>query len=67
MLAGWVLVEAWCEAELTPESVEESYGIRGGLGGGAEENFSGCASIGVSSQGIGFGDDGYALRSAMER
>jgi len=32
------------------------------LGGGAEENLSGGAGLGIFGQGVGFGDDGYALR-----
>ena len=65
MLYGWVLLVARDEAELTPEAVEEGYRLQGGLGGGAEENFSGCAGLGIFGQGVGFGDDGYALRGAI--
>ena len=65
MLAGGVLVEARGEAQLTPETVEEGDGLRGGLGGGAEEDFSGCALVGIFGQGVGFGDDGDTLRGAI--
>ena len=64
MLYGWVLLVARDEAELTPEAVEESYGPRGGLGGGAEQNFSGCAGFRISRQGVGFGDDGACGRGS---
>ena len=50
---------------MTPESVEESYGLGGGLGSGAEKDFSGGAGLGIFGQGVGFGDDGYALRWAI--
>jgi len=48
------------EAKLTPEVVEEEYGLRSGLGGGAEKDLGSGSGLGVGGTGVEVGGFGFA-------